>query len=231
MYKIAVCDDNQECLDMVKAIAEPFCREKGLEVSFRYFSDSDELLELIEEKRLFDAYFLDVDMPHHSGLELVRKIRNMTAIPLIVLLTGYETYAVEACGLNIFKYVLKAKWKEEAGRLLTEMFARLSQVRDNRIYLINNQRRYVKFMHREILYIIKEQKNAVFILEDREREPERDTLRNVHRKLDNPSMYFLDRTMILNVLHIRRVEGNVVVMDDGYEIYSGDENIRELKNT
>ncbi len=229
MYKIAICDDEQACLDMIESTIKNYCKEKGFEATCQSFNDSDALMEMVEEHKLFDAYFLDVDMPCYSGLELVKKIKNLTKLPLIVLLTGYEKYAVEACGMDIFRYVLKTKWNTEARILLDELFVRMRQIKDDKIYLISNQRKYVRFMHRDIFYIMKNQKNSVFVLREGKKETERITLQQVYQKLNNPIMYFLDRSIIINIHHIRRIEGDSILMEDGYEIYEGDDNMKQLK--
>lgn len=162
MFKIAVCDDNQKFLEIAGKTIESFGQQTGEPIVVRTFSDSDELLEMIEENCMFDAYFLDVEMPRHSGMELVEQIRKVTSIPPIVLLTGFDIYAIDACGKNIFKYVLKTTWAEKSYELLAEVVGELKRLKADRIYIINNQRRYVKIPHHQILYIAKEQKNAVF---------------------------------------------------------------------
>jgi two-component SAPR family response regulator len=43
-----------------------------------------------------DAIFLDIDMPGLSGLELAQKIQNRFTGVLIVFVTAYEKYALEA---------------------------------------------------------------------------------------------------------------------------------------
>lgn len=229
MYKIAVSDDNKAFLENIGRTLSQYTEKTNCDVEVQYISDSDELMELLEEKKLFDAYILDVEMPRYSGLDLVKKIRGISLIPEIVLLTSYESFAVDACGMDIFKYVLKRRWVDEAPQILEELFAALSRKTDGKIYVIDNQRRYVKFLHSDILYILKKQKNAVFVLSDGTQESERIILKQVFHRLDNPVMFFLDRTIIVNVQRIRRIENNMICMEDGFKLYVGDDKIRSLK--
>lgn len=229
MYKIVVCDDNKDFLKRIERAISRYAEKTNCDVDVQYLSDSDELMELLEEKKLFDAYILDVEMPRYSGLDLVKKIRNISAIPVIVLLTSHESFAVDACGMDIFKYVLKHRWVDEDSQILEELFECLNRKKDGKIYVIDNQRRYVKFLHSDILYVQKKQKNAVFALFDGTQESERILLKHVFHRLDNPQMYFLDRTIIVNVQRIRRIESNMICMEDGFKIYVGDDKIRNLK--
>lgn len=229
MYKIAVCDNQESCLDAVKNTIEQYHKKHQIDVEIQYFNDSDQLMDLIEGKKLYDAYFLDVDMPYYSGMDLVKKIRDLTELPIIVLLTGYERYAIQACGMNIFRYVLKSKWEVEGEPLLNDVFCCLAQRNDNKTYVIQNSRKYVKFLHRDIVYIEKNQKNAVFVLIEGRKETERLSLQMVHSKLNDPCMYFLDKGIIMNVQHISRIEDDKIDMDDGKVFYGSVESIRKLK--
>jgi DNA-binding LytR/AlgR family response regulator len=51
--------------------------------------------------------FLDVRMPHLNGLDLARILKRLAAPPLVVFVTAFEEYAVEAFGLAAIDYLLK----------------------------------------------------------------------------------------------------------------------------
>jgi two-component system LytT family response regulator/two-component system response regulator LytT len=69
-----------------------------------------------------DLVFLDVQMPGLDGLAVIRKLREQTEeLPLIVLVTAYENYAVEAFRMEATDYLLKPVQKER----LTETIGRV----------------------------------------------------------------------------------------------------------
>lgn len=155
MYRIALCDDEKEILELLEETLQNYGLRHHFEVDLRRFHDSDTLMEMIEVGKLFDAYFLDIAMPAPSGMDLVRAIRGRTPLPVIVLLTGYEQYAIEACGMNIFRYVLKSQWSRHSERLLEDLFIQLSHIRNEKFYLISNQRKHVMFQVEDIISIYK----------------------------------------------------------------------------
>jgi len=53
-----------------------------------------------------DLVFLDIEMPGLSGLEVVRCL-EMPALPLVIFVTAYDQYAVEAFGACALDYLLK----------------------------------------------------------------------------------------------------------------------------
>jgi len=54
-----------------------------------------------------DVYFLDIQMPYMSGLEVVKKIREINEKTNIVFVTGYGDYKADAMDLYASAYLLK----------------------------------------------------------------------------------------------------------------------------
>ncbi len=69
-----------------------------------------EALERIAQHRP-DVAFLDIQMPDLSGLEVARHLRGADA-PVVVFVTAYDRYAVEAFELAALDYVLKPVRRE-----------------------------------------------------------------------------------------------------------------------
>jgi len=67
--------------------------------------DGRDALEAIKELRP-DVAFLDIQMPELNGLEVARRI-DESIRPLIVFVTAYDQYAIEAFEVHAFDYLLK----------------------------------------------------------------------------------------------------------------------------
>jgi two-component system, LytTR family, response regulator len=78
-----------------------------------------EALQRITQHRP-DVAFLDIQMPDLSGLEVARHLRGADA-PVVVFVTAYDRYAVEAFELAALDYVLKPVKRER----LTETVRRV----------------------------------------------------------------------------------------------------------
>lgn len=100
---------------------------------------------------------------------------------------------------------------------------------DDKIYIIQNERKFIKLYQREILYVYKDKKYSIFVLCDERTEKERQTMQTVYQKMDNPCMHLLDRGFLLNMQHIREVGKEKVIMDDNYEIFTYRDNLLKLK--
>lgn len=208
MYRIALCDDNQEYMELMAEQIRAYGETRGVSLRVDEFSDSDLLMDWIETKRTFDVYILDIEMPYHSGIDLARRAKEISHASYIIFLTAYDEFAIEACGMDIFRYVLKQSAYEKIDGVLDELFHHLKRLQDDHMYIIRNSRKFIRIPYRDILYIYKDQKNAVFVLADGRIEKERLSLQEVYQKIDagakQHDMFFLDRGIILNLSHISR---------------------------
>ena len=73
MIKVAFCDDNEEILNTIKGIVKKMHIDKD-EVSYSYYSNP-EILKSDNDKDVFDAIFLDIQMPEMDGMELADELR------------------------------------------------------------------------------------------------------------------------------------------------------------
>lgn len=84
-------------------------------------------LKLIEEKSP-DLVFLDIQMPGLSGFEVLQQL-DIETMPIILFLTAYDEYAVQAFEANALDYILKPIDEERLHQVLEKVRANLSQKR------------------------------------------------------------------------------------------------------
>lgn len=91
MIKIFLIDDEQLCID---DLAWQLSRYKDIDI-LGQFTNPLEAFKAIEN-HCPDVVFLDVDMPRMGGLDLAQKIQTQYMGIIIIFVTGYEKYALEA---------------------------------------------------------------------------------------------------------------------------------------
>ncbi len=65
-----------------------------------------EAVDAIRENRP-DCIFLDIQMPGRNGFDLVLEMKALDQPPLVVFVTAYDQYAVEAFEKNAIDYIMK----------------------------------------------------------------------------------------------------------------------------
>jgi len=76
-----------------------------------------------------DVVLLDVEMPGLNGVDIARQLRAMPAAPVVIFVTAFEQYAVEAFDLDAVDYLVKPVRSERLERALER--ARERQPDDN----------------------------------------------------------------------------------------------------
>jgi two-component system LytT family response regulator len=80
-----------------------------------------EALQMIADLKP-DVAFLDIHMPDLSGLEVARQLRGADA-PIVVFVTAYDKYAVEAFEVAALDYVLKPLRRERLAETIRRVVA------------------------------------------------------------------------------------------------------------
>lgn len=100
--KCVIVDDESKAISVLTSLISGIS-ELNLLASF---SDPCEALSQIEGLNP-DLLFVDIEMPHKNGFELVTAIRLMGLDPKIIFTTGYNEFAVKAIKQQAFDYLLK----------------------------------------------------------------------------------------------------------------------------
>lgn len=94
-----------------------------------------------------DLIFLDLHLPKLKGMDF---LRTLTHRPAVIVTTAYHQYAVEGFDLNVTDYLLKPI---EFERFLTAVNKVNTATQHRDAIFVNVQKRKVKILFREILYI------------------------------------------------------------------------------
>ncbi|MDR6550509.1 response regulator [Paenibacillus qinlingensis] len=92
-----------------------------------------EALRIIDRKKP-DIILLDLQMPEMDGLTLARHLRQVDPLLKIIVLSGHDdfTYAQQALGLGVMKYLLKPAGDEEILETVLEAAERLQSELEQR---------------------------------------------------------------------------------------------------
>ncbi|MDD5570217.1 MAG: LytTR family DNA-binding domain-containing protein [Bacteroidales bacterium] len=99
--KAIIIDDERDSSDAIKLILEEYC--KNVEIT-GVANSAAEGIKLIGEKNP-DLVFLDVEMPHMNGFQLLESIKDRKFD--VIFITAYNHYAVKAFKVCAIDYILK----------------------------------------------------------------------------------------------------------------------------
>lgn len=227
MVKIAVCDDEPAFAERVKMVIEAECRELGVSSEVALYTDSGMLAYDIDEKRYFDMLFLDIEMPGLTGMELADRIKASLPQALVSFITSHTKYAVKSFELSIFRYIPKAE-VESCLPMAVSDGIRLLSWKVKECYVVETPRQIVRVAMSDILYIYKKQKYSVMVLPGEE-VPVRKALGQLKEELNREEFVMIERGYMVNLYHVRKMEGASVVLDEGSVLPVSQNHVKEVR--
>ena len=100
---IALCDDEENALLLLREMVQAFCEKKRLEAVIDLFSGGEDFLASAQR---YDILFMDIYLPGMNGMEAAERAGAL-ALQQIVFTTVSREYAVEAFRLNAAHYLTK----------------------------------------------------------------------------------------------------------------------------
>ncbi len=85
------------------------------------FTDPQLAIKYLKEN-IVDVALLDVEMPGMTGIELAKRIKEVSASTVIIFLTAYSEYALEAYKINANGYLLKPASASEISKEIEHVF-------------------------------------------------------------------------------------------------------------
>jgi len=115
-YRAIIVDDDPEALDILENLLVDHQEIKVVAKE----SNADEALKAIIRHNP-DLIFLDIEMPGKDGFELVREMRDYHLNPVIIFVTAFNQYAINAFKVAAFDYLMKPVDRDELARCMARL--------------------------------------------------------------------------------------------------------------
>lgn len=213
MFKIAAVDDDKVVLEQVCKCTREFFEKQEHPIKLDLFFTSRDLMDGLKEEDSYHIYLLDIEMPEISGIELAEQIRLQDNSAYIIFITSHSSYAIMGYELKIYRYVSKDDIDKKLPEALKAIVQEV-QVQDGKRYIIRTNNRIEKLFYKNILYLYKDGKNAVFVTFDGESYV-RKALQMVDKELNSDDFIYIDRGYIVNIYHVMRFQNHELLLRNG----------------
>jgi len=236
MMKILIVDDEQPARRKIRSY---LAEESGIG-SILEAGNGVDAVRLIEEEKP-DLVFLDIQMPGMTGFEVIEAV-GIDNMPVVVFVTAYDQYAVDAFEVEAVDYLLKPYDQERFRKSFTRAVGQvkvradgvgdgaasvvrrlLEEVDKGRGYagriMVKKGPRFFFIKTGEIAYISAEEKYVklhtggdVYLI--------RETMARMEGRLDPAVFARIHRSTIVNIDHIKEIQpwthgDYVVILKDG----------------
>lgn len=229
MLRVAICDDEQDMLTNVQEMAELFFRTHCVNCDIITYQQSDNLQYDLQDGISYDLFLLDIEMPGLDGMALAQKIYTALPAAKIIFITSHMEYAITAYEYSVFRYIPKDMIKEKLSVALDD-FYKLYGLERNNHYTIKVKNHIEQLSYRDIFYILKDGKYAVFHLRNGQTASVRKTLSQVYTEIGQEYFYFADRGCIINLANVKGMDGEKIIMLNEQEITISKASMAEFKS-
>lgn len=203
MYQIAICDDEEKILyDMQKKIENCFVSQ-GIEAEYFCTTDSEKMLEHIKEESV-DVLFLDIDMPHISGMDIASYLKENKPEVLFVFVTSQEALVYQSFAYRPFGFVRKTHVDAELEELVIRIKRELGEKRQE--LTITKGQELIRVVKQEIIYIEAEG-NYLNLCTKQEMLKVRDTMTNMENELKENGFVRCHKGYLVNAHLIEKTKG------------------------
>jgi len=122
-FKAIVVDDELPMCDELVCLLEA---SGEIEVT-GVCHNGDDALTLLGKKNV-DVMFVDIQMPGMTGMELAHKAAGLNKAPLLVFVTAFSNYAVDAFAVDALDYLLKPFDETDIERVIKRVKNRIGNI-------------------------------------------------------------------------------------------------------
>jgi two-component system, LytTR family, response regulator len=170
-----------------------------------------------------DLIFLDLQMPGLGGFDVIRKLPSAGHIPMVVIVTAFDQYAIQAFEAGAIDYLLKpigqdrlAQAIERAMKLRTRPAAVAEQLANIQEVAGTSQARTVRkivarsgdeylLLNAEEVFAFQAEGDLVWIITAKKRYLATQSLKVIQEKLQNTSFRRIHRKALVNIEHVRKM--------------------------
>lgn len=171
--------------------------------------DALQLTHLLQQQPV-DLLFLDIQMPHLTGIEFLRALRNP---PKVIFTTAYEQYAIQGFELDVLDYLLKPisfeRFLKSAYKAQDYFAVKLQHNHSPAYIFVKAEGKLEKITFDDVLFI-EGLENYVSIQLSGKRIITHTTLRGLLEKLPAGRFTQTHKSYIVPVDKVDRIDGNTL---------------------
>ncbi len=174
-------------------------------------ADAFEAMELLNKTEV-DIILLDINMPHLSGIEMLRTLKKY---PAVIITSAYPEFALEGFELSVTDYLLKpfsfARFVQATEKVVAkgQEGQPAAQQKEEGYVMVRSDKKLTKVFLNEIVYV-EAYGNYIFIHRTQDKIISKQTLTNFETQLPAAKFVRIHKSYVVSVKAVKYLEGNEV---------------------
>lgn len=215
--QIAIVENEDKDIQTYKDFLIHYQNDEKEKIDFTIFrSGVDILSDYNEQKKGFDAIFMDIDMPFINGLTTSEKIREKDKDVILIFVTNLAHYAIQGYKVQAMDFLLKPLQYNDF-KLELQKIKRNTKSNEKNSLWIPQKGATIKVLFKDIIYIDIFRHDIVLHTEDNEYKF-RGTLSSVENDLNQGTFQRVNNYTIVNLAYVSKIKKESIELQDGSSI-------------
>lgn len=215
--KIAICDDDEKCVEIIKT--EVIRSLNGNDYEVHGFENGNSFVKYCKFYKP-DIVIVDIDMPDRNGFQLAREIREYNDQIRVIFVTSHMEYAYKAYDYAPYCFVSKSDMRRLT-RAMKELEAKFERKQSEKMALSIKAKNNVevKIDVRDVIYF-DTSKNYVkaHTLSDESSQLFRGTIKSVYAQIKDHHFIMIHKGFIANCRYIKRITRTYVLLKNDQKV-------------
>ena len=231
MITATIVDDEPLCCESLATLLQRYCPAvKVLDICY----SASAALKSIEEHPP-QILFLDIEMPHMNGFELLEKLPEINF--QLIFTTSYDQYAIKAIQFSALDYLLKPIEREELQKAVQKAIQHMQHPLPQQIEILLQKLRHPTIALNKVAIPTLEGLQMIFIesviscaadsnyttlfLKNKQKITASRTLKEIEEMLEDYSFARVHHSYLINLNEVEKYvkgEGGYLIMSDGSNI-------------
>ena len=209
MLRIALVDDEIDCLDNLKDNLDKILKEENTQYVINTSNNSFPFLKEIDVGNKYDIIFLDIEMDRMNGIELAKAIRKFDEEVIIIFQTKMGKYAIQGYSVNAFDYILKPI---EFDNLKLKMHRIISKLKkdDANLVQLYTQEKKLKYISIDSIIYIEVLQHTLTIYSETGQYNLYGSLNDFEQKFPNSNIVRVSRFYAVNLKYVIEFKNNII---------------------
>lgn len=213
MISIAICEDEEDQQELLKAHIKQIFKGLSVEYSLELYNSGEELIENYSKD--IDIVLLDIQLIEINGMDTARKIRVIDSKVEIIFITSLIEYALEGYEVRAYRYLIKPVKYDDLKEYIINCIKEIDI--NNKYIIVKEQGNQMKLDINEITYV-EVQKETITIHSLNKVYKINGTLNNIEREIDCNRFFRCHKSFLVNLEHVKSIKQYIAILENSEEV-------------
>ncbi len=223
---VAVCDDDIQDIEYLRTELKEFYGQRGEACQVHTYSEPKAFLEEIKNT-VYDAAFLDIDMPEISGLEVAEKLCKYSPDTAVIFVSSCEDMVFQAIKVSPLRFVRKSKLDTELSEACMALLEKFHNKRNYHDFCVNGN--LVRIKLTDISYFESVKHYVAVRTRENESFHVRGKMSDMEQIFGDKGFVRVQAGYIVNLRYVDRVRYKDLLMTSGECITVSRDRLEEVK--